>query len=99
MHDKSSRPGASLQDLRRRKIIGEGQFGKVLRCELNCTASSELPTSPGTAPTVVAVKVFKNASLETHAYCGRELAMMAACEHAHVTKARAPGTLQRLRWH
>lgn len=76
-----------LQDLRRRKVIGEGQFGKVLRCELSCDNDGEQQPWPSTAQTV-AVKVFKNASTETHAYCGRELAMMAGCHHAHVTKVR-----------
>ena len=70
-----------VQELTQRKLIGEGQHGQVLKC-----IHQPLADSPDQRTTVVAVKVFKTPSADSHMYCGRELRMMASSQHPNITK-------------
>jgi serine/threonine protein kinase len=72
-----------MQELHSRQVIGEGQHGKVIKCiHRPCSSAGHGDETSST----VAVKVFKTSTLDTHIYCGRELAMMASCQHHSITK-------------
>jgi hypothetical protein len=82
-NDSRSRWICNFQDFDSRQLIGEGQFGRVMKC------THTYHDGPGDScpqKTTVAIKVFKNSTAETHAYCGRELAMMSVCQHTCITK-------------
>ena len=78
------------QDFSIRRTVGEGQHGRVLQCVHNAAPETDGPS----ASKVVAIKLFRDATTESHYYCGRELELMALGSHRNVVQVRAASMRQ-----